>query len=207
MPIKGKPILEYHIDLLRKYEVRDIIFAVSYLGGRIRDYFKDGANHGVRMKYIEEEEPLGTAGGLRLAKPLLDQTFVMANGDNLINIDLHDMFRFHKENNAMATIALTTVDDPSSFGVAKMQGGRILEFIEKPKRGKAPSNLINAGIYILEPEVIELVPKGFSMIERAVFPRIAKMKRLFGYSFSGQWFPTDNEERYESAIKKWRGIR
>ncbi len=204
VPIKGRPILEHTIDLLRKYDVRDIIITIGYLGHKIKEYFGDGSKFGVRITYIEEDEALGTAGALRLAKPLLDERFIMFNGDNLVNIDIDSLYEFHKENNAIATIALTTVDDPSSYGVAVLEGSKIKEFIEKPKN--PPSKLINAGVYILEPQIIELVPKGYSMIETDVFPKILQKGSLLGYPFLGQWFPTDNSERYEKAIKEWRGI-
>ena len=115
------------------------------------------------------------------------------------------MYIFHKDKNAMATIALTTVPDPSNYGVAKMQGDRIVEFIEKPE--VPPSNLINAGLYILEPEVLDFVPKkGFAMIEKQVFPKIAAIGKLYGYHFAGQWMDTGTLDRYDKAIKEWKGL-
>jgi len=204
VPIKGRPILEHTIELLRKYDVRDVIITIGYLGEKIKEYFGDGSKFGVKITYIEEDEALGTAGALRLAKPLLDETFIMFNGDNLVNIDIESLYEFHKQGKAKATIALTTVDDPTSYGVAVLEGPRIKAFLEKPKN--PPSKLINAGVYILEPEIIDLVPKGPSMIETDVFPQILEQGKLFGYPFEGQWLPTDNTERYERAIKEWRGI-
>ena len=108
--------------------------------------------------------------------------------------------------NALATIALTTVMDPANYGVARLSGSRILEFVEKPKADEAPSNLINAGFYLLEPEVIDMIPDGFSMLEKDVFPKLAKQGRLRGFPFEGQWFDIGNMERYELAKKKWTGI-
>ena len=113
----------------------------------------------------------------------------------------------HKENKALATIALTTVEDPSQYGVANLKGNRIQAFVEKPRREEAPSNLINAGFYILEPEVIDYIPEGFTMIEKDVFPKLAKEGKLFGYPFDGQWFDTGTMERYELALKKWKDLR
>ena len=121
--------------------------------------------------YVEEDAPLGTAGPLKLAKKYLKESFIVSNGDELKNINIPRMFRLHKRKNALATIALTTVDDPSSYGVARLDGSRIVEFLEKPT--SPASNLINAGFYILEPEVIDMIPKGFSMLEKDVFPKLA----------------------------------
>ena len=106
----------------------------------------------------------------------------------------------------MATLALTTVTDPSQYGVARMSGTRILEFVEKPKKEDAPSNLINAGFYILEPEIIDMIPNGFSMLEKDVFPKLAKEGRLRGFLTGGQWFDIGSPERYEIAQKKWVGV-
>ncbi|RME54295.1 nucleotidyltransferase family protein [Candidatus Woesearchaeota archaeon] len=205
IPLQGKPIIQHTIDLMKKFGIRDIYISLGYKAEKFKEYFGDGSKFGVKITYLEEDEPLGTAGPLKLAKQYLTETFVMCNADELKDIDLIDMYLFHKENNAKATIALTTVNDPSAYGVAKMQGNKILEFIEKPK--DPPSNLINAGLYILEPEVIDMVGEGFCMIEKEIFPKIAEEKRLFGYHFTGQWYDTGNLERYAKALKEWKGLK
>ena len=138
---------------------------------------------------------------------MLTESFIVSNGDELKDINIEEMYQLHKESNALVTIALTTVEDPSKYGVARLSGSKILEFVEKPKKEEAPSKLINSGFYIMEPEVIDLIPKGFSMLEKDVFPKLAKMGRLFGYPFSGQWFDTGNIERYEKALKEWKDIK
>lgn len=208
LPIQGKPVVEYTIDLFKKYGITTVLLSIGHLGEKIKDYFGDGKQFGVKIIYIEEETPQGTAGPLRLAKKYLTETFVMCNADELKNIDLEEMFMFHKENNAAATIALTTVSEPSVYGVARLQGNRIQEFIEKPKKEEAPSNLINSGLYILEPAVVDYVPEGNETvsIEKDVFPKLAKEGKLYGYHFSGQWFDTGNFERYEKAMKEWKGL-
>ena len=121
-------------------------------------------------------------------------------------VNLEEMYMSHKDNEAMITVALTSVEDPSAYGVAKLEGNKILEFVEKPKKEDAPSKLINSGLSIWEPEAIDLIPEGFSMYEKDVFPVLAGKKRLYGYIFSGQWFDTGTPERYETAIKEWRGL-
>lgn len=206
--VYGKTLIEWLFDLLKKHGIRDVILSIGYLADKIKDYFTDGSKFGMNLEYVEEDpnKPLGTAGPLRLAKDILRDSFIVSNGDELKNINISRMFRLHKRKNALATIALTTVDDPSQYGVARLDGTRILEFVEKPKKSEAPSNLINSGFYIIEPDVIEMIPKGFCMLEKDIFPKLAKEGRLRGFPFSGQWFDTGNFERLERARKLWKGI-
>ena len=206
LPINGKPVTEHILDLLKKYGIRDVILCVGHLKDKIKSHFEDGSRFGVNITYIEEDEPLGTAGPLRLAKEHLKESCIVSNGDELKNINIPRMFRLHKRKDALATLALTTVDDPTQYGVARLDGSRIVEFMEKPKKDEAPSNLINAGFYILEPEVLDMIPVGFSMLEKDVFPKLAKMNRLRGFPFAGQWFDIGTVERYKMAEKQWKGI-
>ena len=207
IPIHGKTLTEHLFDLFKKYNIHDIILAVGHMKNKIKEYFGDGTRFGIKITYIEEDEPLGTAGPVRLARALLNETFIVSNGDELKNINIEEMYECHKNNHALATIALTTVSDPTQYGVARLSGSKILEFVEKPSKADAPSNLINSGFYILEPEVISYIGKGFQMSEKDVFPKLAKEGRLFGYPFSGQWFDTGNIQRYEKAIKEWKDIK
>ena len=204
--VHDRTLLEHQFDLFKKHGIKNIIISIGYKGDKIKHAIGDGRRFGVNVSYIEETKPLGTAGPLKLAKPHITGTFVTENSDELKDIDLHDMYLFHKENKALVTIALTTVDNPSAYGVAKMQGGRILEFVEKPKKDDAPSNLINSGLYMMEPEVLGYIGDGFSMLEKDVFPKLAQEGKLFGYPFSGQWYNTGTLELYEKAIKEWKDI-
>ncbi len=206
IPVKGKPILQYHIEQLRKYGIKDIVISIGYLGNKIREYFGDGKRFGVNITYVEEQEPLGTGGALGNAKHLFNDVFIMINGDNLIDLDLDEMYESHKKNNRPITIALTAVEDPYSYGVVLLKGSKIIDFVEKPKKGTAPSNLINAGVYIIEPEILERIPENKSSIEKDVFPKLVKEGKVSGYVFAGQWFSTDSQERYEKAIKEWKGL-
>ncbi len=207
IPIHNKTLTEHLFDLLKKYDIKDIVMAVGHMKEKIKVHYGDGVKYGIKLSYIEEDSPLGTAGPLKLAKGSLNETFIVSNGDELKDLNIEEMYKMHKENNALVTIALTTVDDPTLYGVARLSGTKILEFVEKPKRKDAPSNLINAGFYIIEPEVIEMIPKGFSLLEKDIFPKLAKQGKLFGYPFSGQWFDTGNIQRYEKAIKEWKDIK
>jgi len=206
LPVHDRTILEHNFDLLKKYGIRHILLSIGYKGDKIKEHFGNGKNFGVEITYLEETKPLGTAGPLNLAKPYITETFVTCNADELKEINLYDMYLFHKENNSVGTIALFTVQDPSAYGVARLHGNKIQEFVEKPKPGQAPSNLINAGLYMFEPEVLDYIPKGQSMLEKDVFPKLAKEGKLAGFPFSGQWFDTGTMERYEKALKEWKGI-
>jgi len=206
LEVQKKAVTEHIFDLLKKHGIRDIILCVGHLKDKIKEHFGDGSQFGINIIYIEENEPLGTAGPLKLAKKFLNDSFIVSNGDELKNINIPRMFRLHKRKDALATLALTTVEDPSHYGVARLDGSRIVEFIEKPKKEEAPSNLINAGFYILEPEVIDMIPDGFSMLEKDVFPKLAKLGRLRGFPFAGQWFDIGTIERYKLAEKQWKGV-
>ncbi len=206
IPVHGKPILEHLIELFRKNGITNIILSIGYKGKLIKEYFGSGKKFGVNINYIEEEHPLGTAGPLRLARPFLTETFIMCNGDELKDIDIKDMFNYHKENKALITIALTTVDNPATYGIAVMNGNRVLDFIEKPSKAQMVSNLINAGLYIMEPEVIDYVPDGFSRLENDVFPKLCKEDQVLGYPFSGQWFDITTPQSLRVTEKGWKGV-
>src|SRR3989338_2644119 len=143
LEVQGKAVTEHIFDLLKKYGIRDVLLCVGYLKDKIKEHFGDGSRFGVNIIYIEEDEPLGTAGPLKLARKYLKDSFIVSNGDELKNINIPRMFRLHKRKDALATIALTTVDEPSHYGVARLDGSRIVEFVEKPSN--PPSNLIKIG--------------------------------------------------------------
>jgi mannose-1-phosphate guanylyltransferase len=205
LDVKGKPIVQHNIELCKKYGIKNIILSVGHLGDQIVRHYGDGSKHGVSITYLEEHEPLGTAGPLKQLMGKVNDTFIVLNGDELKDINLSKMYQTHLEHNAKVTIALTTVDDPSSYGVAMLDGTKILRFVEKPTKEDAPSKLINAGLYIMEPEVLKLIPEGFAMLEFDVFPKLAKEGGLHGYPFSGQWFHFYNKEQIEQASMEWRG--
>ena len=203
IPIHGKTLTEHLFDLFKKYGIEDIYMAVGHMKNKIMDFYGNGEKFGVKIHYIIEEEPLGTGGPLKKAN--FNEPIFVTNGDELKDINLEDMYKLHKKEKSRVTIALTTVEDPSQYGVAKLNGSKIEAFIEKPKKD-APSNLINSGFYIIEPETLSLIPNGFAMLEKEVFPKLAEQNKLTGYPFSGQWFDTGNMERYEKAIKEWKGV-
>jgi NDP-sugar pyrophosphorylase family protein len=208
LPLKGKPILEYTIDMCKRYGITDIAISVHYLGHKIKEYFGDGSRFGVNIIYFEEPEPLGTAGVLRLYKEWLNEPFLMCNADELKDVNLHAMYEQHVKSGAWASDALTRVEDPSQYGVVELtESNKIVRFVEKPKREEAPSNLINAGLYIIDPAVVNMVPQGFCMIEKDIFPKLAEQGKLRGFVFEGQWYDTGTPERYSGAENGWRGFK
>jgi len=204
VPMQGKTLTELVLDILKKYEVKDIVLSVGYLAEKMQEYFKDGRKFGVNVSYCVEKEPMGTAGPLILL-PKYKETFLMMNGDNLFNLDFEKFYQTHKKNNAVASIALTEVEDTSQYGVVKIEKQKITGFVEKPKPEEAPSCFISSGYYIIEPEVFDLIKdKEFAMLEKDVFPQLAQQGKLFGYYDSGQWFDTGTYESYQRANKEWQ---
>ncbi|MEM4260065.1 MAG: sugar phosphate nucleotidyltransferase [Candidatus Woesearchaeota archaeon] len=202
--IQNKPLIEWNIRLLKKFNIIEIIISIGDKGQLIKDYFGDGSKFGVKITYVEEPHPLGTSGPLIMAKPYLTETFIMCNGDELKNIDIIDMYNYHKNNKGLATIALSTLEDPTGYGIVLMNGNRIVTFVEKPDKENALSNLVNAGFYIMEPEIIKLIPEGFGKLENDLFPKLARENKLYGYVFSGQWFDTNNKQQIENAEREWK---
>lgn len=207
LPVKGRPLLEYTIELLREADVRDIIILIGHLGDKIKAHFGDGSRFGVRIRYVEEAREQGTAAPLRLAASLLrDQPFLLFYGDVLVDLNLRDLIEFHKTTGGIATMALTSIDNPSEFGVVKMHGNSIVEFLEKPPKSPKLSHLINTGVSVVEPKLLSYIPKsGYSMLENDVFPRLAREGKLFGYPFEGQWYDIGTPEVYERALAEWQG--
>lgn len=205
LKVKGKTVPEHLFDLFKRYEIKYFIFSLGFKADKIKEYYGNGSRWDVKIKYVEESKPKGTAGAIRLAKNYLKETFFVTNGDELKDIDLKKMYRFHKENNAKVTVALKKIKDPSEYGLAILKDNNIIKFIEKPKE-YGNINYINAGLSIWEPDIIDLIPQDFSMYEKNIFPVLAKKKLLSGFKFDGQWFDTGTLERYKIAIKEWDGI-
>jgi len=202
LPIQGKPKAEWNINLAIRFGIKEIILGIGIKAEQFREYFKDKVNYSV------EEKPLGTAGALKLAQKFIgNETFVMMNGDEMKDINIKEMFEFHKKNNALATLALTEGDVVKS-GCVKLEGNKITHFIEKPELEMAPSKLISAGFYILEPEIFSYIPKNQKYsIEKQVWPLLAKEGKLFGFIFKGQFLQTDTLEKYYQAEKEWEGFK
>ncbi len=179
MPLANRPMLEHIVTLLSKHGYDDIVVTVAYLGNQIRDYFGDGSDFGVRMRYATEEVPLGTAGSVRNAADELDETFLVISGDVLTDIDLTAFVDAHHAKSAVASIALKRVENPLDFGIVITRpDGSIERFLEKPTWGEVFSDTINTGIYVLEPEIFDYIParRGRRLLERRV-PGRARRRR------------------------------
>jgi len=160
MPLANRPMMEHIVELLHRHGIDDIVVTVAYLANSIRTYFGDGSELGVRMVYATEETPLGTAGSVRNAMAeLSDDTFMVISGDVLTDVDLGAIIEFHRAHDALATIGLVRVDNPLEFGiVVTREDGTIERFLEKPTWGEVFTDTINAGIYVLEPRILNAPP-------------------------------------------------
>jgi len=200
LPLVDRPLLAYTLEHLARYGVERAIVSCGYLPDQIGSTFGD--RHGsLALQYAFEEEPLGTGGAIGFAASGLDGTFFALNGDSLREADLEELVRFHRSTGAKATILLTPVADPSRYGLVRVAtDGRVESFLEKPRPEEIDTDLINAGLYILEPEVLELIPPGRPVsIEREVFPRLAEEGTVYGIALPGYWLDIGTPESYLQA--------
>ena len=188
-------MIYWSLDLLRSVGTEEVILGVNYLAETPRRQV--GSEYkGMSIKYSLETEPLGTDGTdeARLNQQRIDETFITMNGDVIAQINLREMLKQHKETKALITDALHEVKNPSRFGVVQLNSeNRIRRFVEKPKQREAPSHLVNAGIYLIEPDVLQMIPPNQRVsLEREIFPPLAKDGKLGGFTFSGYWFDIGN---------------
>ena len=206
--INGRTLTDHAIILLKKFGATEFILSLGYMADKVKQHFGDGKRLGAKIDYVVEKTLLGTAGPLILLKKegkQIRETFIMINGDNLFSLNFKKMLEVHKKNKAIATIALTKTKDVTTSGVVKLEGSKIVEFVEKPKKEDAPSDLISSGYYILEPEVFNYLPdKEKVMMEHDIWPALAKAGKLYGYYDPGLWFDTGTLERLEEVRKKWK---
>ena len=201
-PVLGKPMVYWTLDLLDGVGITEVVLGVNYLAETLRA--RVGSKYRrMTIKYSLEAQELGTAGPIKLAsiKTEMNETFIAMNGDVIAQIDLQDMLRHHQQSKALITDALHRVKDPARFGVVQMDSQkRIHRFVEKPKPRTAPSRLVNAGIYVIEPDVLRLIPENRkTSLERQIFPYLAKEGKLSGFEFSGYWFDIGNLTDFRKA--------
>jgi NDP-sugar pyrophosphorylase family protein len=191
----NKPVLERQILLLKSAGITDITLAVSVMADVLKNYFKDGKDLGVNIRYTDEKSPMGTAGAIKLAEDhLKDDNFFMLNGDVILNFDFKELLKAHEKNKGLGLISGKTVEDPSRYGVLIIDEttNKILKFLEKdeykPPGGNYIPMPINAGVYLLEPEVFDYIETGKKVsIERDVFPKLTLEKELFYFPIPGIW--------------------
>ncbi len=201
VPLVGRPFISYMLEWLRRHGVEDVILGCGFMADRVRGVLGDGSGLGIRLRYLEEPRPLGTGGALKFAEDLLDERFFMLNGDVLTDIDLTAQLEAHERTGARATLALVPVEDPSAYGLVRLDpDNAVSAFVEKPGPEQTDTNLINAGAYILERTVLDgMPPAGTNVsIERDVFPMLVG-RGLYGYECSGYWLDIGTPERYLRA--------
>jgi mannose-1-phosphate guanylyltransferase len=192
-----RPFIAYMLDWLHLHGVTDVVLACGFRANRVRRELGDGERYGLRLRYVEEREPLGTGGALRHARELLEERFLVCNGDVLTDIDLSAQLAQHERTGAVATLALIAVPDASAYGLVRCdEDGTVLEFIEKPRERLGGEQLVSAGAYVLERSVVDLIaPDRAVSIEREVWPALVGAG-LYGYVARGYWLDIGTPERY-----------
>jgi len=202
IPIMGVPFLELMLRRIKDAGIDHAILASGYLPDAISSYFGDGSGMGLRLTYVVEATPMGTAGAIKNVEEHIVGPFFVFNGDVLTSLDLRAMMAFHDKHGGMGALHLITVEDPSAFGaVVHDQDGRIAKFIEKPPKGTSPSNDVNAGTYLLEREILDYIPSGRAVsIERETFPAVLDAgNALYAYVTSDYWIDLGRPEHYLDA--------
>ncbi len=203
VPIVNRPVMEYLIELLVRHGFTEIMVNLHYLGDQIAAYFEDGSRWGAHIHWAYEDRLWGDAGSLKRAEDFFkDETFLVIGGDDLTDMDLSRLLKTHREKKALATIALSIVDDPSEYGIVLMnEEGRITRFLEKPKGEVIFSNTANTGVYVFEPAIFELIPHDvFYLFGKQVFPMLLEQKLpLFGHLTAAYWRDVGNLKVYQQT--------
>jgi mannose-1-phosphate guanylyltransferase len=203
LPVGHRPMLELVLGNLARAGLDEAVLSLGFRPDAFSTAFPDGRCAGLRLVYAVEPEPLDTAGAIAFAARHagIEERFVVVNGDVLTDLDVGDLVRTHERRRARATIHLTPVDDPSAFGVAEVAAdGQVRRFVEKPARDEAPSNLVNAGTYVFDPEVLDLVPVGRPVsVERETFPILVEDGTLYAVATDDYWLDTGRPELYRQA--------
>lgn len=192
-----RPFISFMLEWLRRHGVDDVIMSCGFLADSVRAVLGDGSELGLRLRFVEEPEPRGTAGALKLAEPMLDERFLMLNGDVLTDIDLTAQIAQHETTGARATLSLVPVADPSAYGLVMLhEDHSVRDFVEKPSPDRNETNLISAGAYVLERDILELVPADRNVsIEREVWPLLIG-QGLYGFPSESYWLDIGTPGRY-----------
>ena len=197
VPLVDRPFIVYMLEWLRRHGVDDVIMSCGFLATSVRNVLGDGSQLGLRLRFVEEPEPRGTAGALKYAEDLLDERFLMLNGDVLTDIDLTDQIAQHQRTGAVGTLALVAVEDPTAYGLVRLNDDRsVREFVEKPTADEIDTNLISAGAYVLDRAVLDRIPPDRNVsIEREVWPALVGAG-LYGFPADAYWLDIGTPERY-----------
>jgi mannose-1-phosphate guanylyltransferase / phosphomannomutase len=202
VPLVNKPVLGHILDLLKHHGITEVIITLQYMPTAIQDYFGDGSALGMKITYTVEESPLGTAGSVKNAAALLDDTFVVISGDALTDFNLRTIIDFHCQSKAQATLTLYHVPNPLEYGVIVTDDdGHIVQFQEKPDWGNVISDTVNTGIYVLEPEVLKRIPddEPYDFATQLFPAMLAEGCPLYGYIADGYWCDVGNLPEYLRA--------
>jgi NDP-sugar pyrophosphorylase family protein len=203
VPIFERPFLHYQLDLLKKVpEIDEVVLSLNYQPRRIEEIFGDGGDSGLSIRYVVEPSPLGTGGAVRYAGEALRESVVVFNGDVMTSVDLGAVIRLHRERRAKATIVLTPVENPTAYGLVETDAhGNISRFLEKPNADEITCNTINAGIYVLEPDTFDRIPRDVPWsIERSFFPSLIERGEAFvAYIYGGYWIDIGTPEKYQQV--------
>ena len=206
MAVADRPFVAYQLDLLRRHGVREVVFSCGYRVEALEGHFGDGAGTGLKLRYVVDPEPLGTAGAIKNAESALNprRRILVLNGDILTDLDLSALAAAHSRSGALGTLTLTDVDDPSRYGLVRLyDNGRVEAFVEKPSEDQLRPGepfRINAGTYLFEPEILAEIPAGINCsIERDVFPRLAEADKLAGFPATAYWLDSGAPESYLQA--------
>ena len=197
VPLVDRPFIAFMLDWLVTHGIDDVIMSCGFLATSVRNVLGDGSAYGVRLRFVEEPDPRGTAGALKYASSMLDERFLMLNGDVLTDIDLTAQIAQHERTGARATLALVPVEDPSAYGLVHLAEDRsVSDFVEKPGLDQIDTNMISAGAYVLDRDVLELVPERRNVsIEREVWPLLIG-EGLYGFPSESYWLDIGTPERY-----------
>ncbi|MBI3231875.1 MAG: NTP transferase domain-containing protein [Candidatus Doudnabacteria bacterium] len=203
--IAGKPLLEHTLKRLKSEKFSEVVISVGEGGEAISGYFKDGEQIGIKINYLEQRHGTkGTASALSQAKDFFKSgTFLLLYGDVLSELDYGEFLEFHRaQKSSICTMALTSVDTPKMWGMAKLSGSKIVSFEEKHEKPKTFSHLVNAGIYAMEPGIFNYIKPEAAKMESDVFPRMAEENKLSGFAFESLWLDVSNSAAYKQAVKE-----
>jgi mannose-1-phosphate guanylyltransferase len=197
VPLVDRPFIVYMLEWLKRHGVDDVILSCGFLATSMRNVLGDGSQHGIRLRFVEEPDPRGTAGALKYAESFLDERFLMLNGDVLTDIDISGQIAQHERTGAMGTLALVPVADPSAYGLVRLgEDNAVTEFVEKPSADQIDTNLISAGAYVLERSVLDMIePDCKVSIEREIWPQLVG-GGLYGFPTEAYWLDIGTPERY-----------
>ncbi|MBI5347286.1 MAG: nucleotidyltransferase family protein [Candidatus Aenigmarchaeota archaeon] len=182
LPIRGKPIVEHQVDLLKKYGINDIVMCTGYLGEQIKKHFEDGSKFGVKITYSGEKDPLGTGGAIKNAEKFIDKTFLLLYGDIMLNMNLEKLLGFHKEQGAKITLVIHETDHPYDSDLITVdESGLVTKIFHKPNHEPFPSTLSKTSVCIVEPDVLKQMPEGKHDFEKEIIPKFIEQCSVFGY--------------------------